>query len=315
MGLDAVRALHVVVGLGAGVAVTGVWDRPGASLGIGVGLAGRLCCWGCGGKVHRRGVREVSLADLPAFGRPVRLRWRERRWRCPDRECAVRTFTDQEPAVALPRARITSRAARRAGRARAVSEVAAELGCSWHTAMAAVHRWGRALLDADPGRTDGVTALGLGEILMSRRGRYREKHWGTTVVDVRRGKLLDIIAGRSAAGATRWIQAKSSRRRKRVRWAVMDLSGPYRKAFTDTVPHAKQVADPFHVVRLANNAVDEVRRRVQNETTGGRGTKGDALYRVRKLLLQAHERVTERGEAKLRGLLAAGDPRGEARDA
>ena len=56
------------------------------------------------------------------------------------------------------------------------------------------------------------------------------------------------------------------------------------------------------------------RRRVHNETTGGRGTKGDALYRIRRLLLKAHERVTERGEAKLRGLLA-GDPHGEVRDA
>ncbi len=54
---------------------------------------------------------------------------------------------------------------------------------------------------------------------------------------------------------------------------------------------------------------------MQNETTGGRGTKHDPLYRIRRLLLTAAERVTERGRHKLRGLLAAGDPRGEVRDA
>ncbi|WP_419837070.1 ISL3 family transposase [Candidatus Poriferisodalis sp.] len=261
----------------------------------------------------------MRLADLAAFGRPVRLVWRKRRWLCPDGSCAVRTFTDQEPAIALPRARMTARAARwatrRAGKGRAIKEIVAELGCNWHTAMAAVHRWGTALLEADRSRIGGVTALGLDEILMFRRGRYREQHWGTTIVDARRGKLLDIVAGKSAKGATRWIRGRTSGRRRRVRWAVMDLSGPYRKAFTDSLPHAIQVADPFHVVKLANSTIDEVRRRVQNETTGGRGTKGDPLYRIRRLLLKAHERVTERGEAKLRGLLAAGDPHGEVRDA
>ena len=77
----------------------------------------------------------------------------------------------------------------------------------------------------------------------------------------------------------------------------MDLSGPYRKTFADALPHARQVADPFHVIRLANSTIDDVRRRVQNETTGGRGTKHDPLYRRRRLLL------------------AAGDPKGEVRDA
>lgn len=81
------------------------------------------------------------------------------------------------------------------------------------------------------------------------------------------------------------------------------------------MPHARQVADPFHVVRLANSVLDEVRRRVQNDTLGGRGTTHDPLYRIRKLLVMAKERVAQAGQHKLRGLLAAGDPRGEVRDA
>ena len=46
-----------------------------------------------------------------------------------------------------------------------------------------------------------------------------------------------------------------------------------------------------------------------------RGHAHDPLYRARKLLVAAHERVTESGDARLRGLLAAGDPYGEVRDA
>ena len=89
---------------------------------------------------------------------------------------------------------------------------------------------------------------------------------------------------------------------------MLDLSGPYRKTFDDILAHATQVADPFHLVKLANTKLDECRRRVQNETLGHRGRKDDPLYRARRLLTKAHERLDERGETKLLGLLAAGDP-------
>jgi transposase len=67
--------------------------------------------------------------------------------------------------------------------------------------------------------------------------------------------------------------------------------------------------DPFHLVKLANSKLDECRRRVQNETLGHRGRMDDALYRARRSLTMAYERV----ETKLLGILDAGDPRGEVR--
>ena len=81
------------------------------------------------------------------------------------------------------------------------------------------------------------------------------------------------------------------------------------------MPDAGQVADPFHVVRLANTALDEVRRRVQNQTLGHRGHKHDPLYRARKLLISASENITDSGRIRLRDLLDADDPYGEVRDA
>ena len=92
------------------------------------------------------------------------------------------------------------------------------------------------------------------------------------------------------------------------------MSGPYRTVYNRVLPHANQVADPFHVIRLANQRLDEVRRRVQNETFGYRGRKGDPLYRIR-LLTAAHERINDQGQTRLRGLLDAGDPHGEVRTA
>ena len=249
----------------------------------------------------------------------VKHAWHKRRWRCPRDGCEAGTVTEAAREIAPARALLTSRAARwatrQAGRGRPLKDAAAELGCGWHAVNLAVQRWGGALLDADTERISEVAAPGLDEHLMMRRGRFRVKTWGTSIVDVGRGQLLDIVRGRDAKAPTRWLLRRPREWREAIRWAVLDLSGPYRAAFNAAVPKARQVADPFHVVRLGNDALDEVRRRVQNQTLGHRGRKDDPLYRARKLLVSASENITEHGHTKLRGLLHAGDPYGEVRDA
>ena len=178
-----------------------------------------------------------------------------------------------------------------------------------------VRCWGEALLDADTERISQVSALGLDEVLLRRRGRFRAKAWGATIVDADGGQLLDMVAGRTAKAPARWLLGRPQSWLEHIRWGVLDLSGPYRAAFDEALPDAGQVADPFHVVRLGNTALDEVRRRVQNQTLGHRGHKPDPLYRARKLLVAASETITDQGRARLRGLLDAGDPYGEVRDA
>jgi transposase len=81
--------------------------------------------------------------------------------------------------------------------------------------------------------------------------------------------------------------------------------------FDTMLPDAVQVADPFHVHRIAQQRLDECRRRVQNDTLGHRGRKDDPLYRCRRPLSRADDRLDEGGRTKLLGLLAASDPKGE----
>jgi transposase len=130
-------------------------------------------------------------------------------------------------------------------------------------------------------------------------------------VDVKRGQLLDIVPGRSGKEPIKWLRERGKPWRDQVKYATLDLSGPYRAVFDLMLPHATQVADPFHVIKLANSKLDECRRRVQNETLGHRGHKYDPLYRCRRLLTKADERLDENGKSKLLGLLRAGDPKGE----
>jgi len=75
--------------------------------------------------------------------------------------------------------------------------------------------------------------------------------------------------------------------------------------------HATVVVDHFHAVALANAAIDDVRRRVQNETLGHRGRNGDPLYAIRRLLLRAAGDLDERAWARLQAGLDAGDRYGE----
>jgi transposase len=113
--------------------------------------------------------------------------------------------------------------------------------------------------------------------------------------------------------ACAWLAARYRGWLDAIRWPVLDLSGPGRLAFDTMLPDAVQIADPFHLVKLANAKLDEVRRRVQNETLGHRGRKTDPLYRCRRLLTKADERLDDRGRTRLLGLLDAGDPHGEVR--
>ena len=308
METDPTRMCALLIGL-PDVTVVGVAEWPAwLRITVTTELDRPVCC---GVAAHGHGVREVALVDLPVFGRPARLLWRKQRWRCPS--CG-RSWTEQQPAIASSRCAMTTRAARWAtvqvGRhGRSVAEVADDLGCDWHTVMDAVVLFGEPLID-DPDRFGAVTAVGLDETLFARDGLHR-RWWSTQIVDVASGQLLDIVPGRDSIEPCRWLARQPEGWRAGIAWATLDLSNSYRAVFDTMLPDAVQVADPFHLVRVANTALDECRRRVQNDTVGHRGRKNDPLYRARRLLTIAAERLPDQRRARLVGLLAAGDPRGE----
>jgi transposase len=307
---------ELLVGLPA-VTVLGIVDEACGPLWIHVETrAERPVCGDCGGAVVVKDRPLVALVDLPAFGRPARLVWRKHRWSCVSPTCPVGSWTEEALSIAAARLVMTDRAGRwvteQVGRwGRTVNEVAVELGCDWHTVNDTVLAYGTALVDDDPDRIGTVSALGLDETLFVHRGRWRRQLWCTSIVDVRAGRLLDIVAGRRATEPCAWLAARGQDWLDDIEYATLDLSGPYRAVFDTMLPDATQVADPFHLVKLANTALDECRRRVQDDTMGHRGRKDDPLYRCRRLLTKADERLEEKGRTKLLGLLRAGDPRGE----
>src|SRR5215218_7505806 len=169
-------------------------------------------CVGCGVPATPHGRRLVRMRDLPIGGRPVVLLWRKRLWRCREPACGVRTWTERAAAIA-PRTVLTQRAraeaCRRVGKdAHAVAAVARDLGVGWATVMRAVQDYGRSLVE-DPTRLDGVAALGLDETSFLKATRLAPTRYVTGLVDLERGRLLDVVADRTRAAVGGWLHART----------------------------------------------------------------------------------------------------------
>jgi len=271
-------------------------------------------CPRCGVRALAHERKRVDVRDLPCFGRPARLVWLKRRWRCADADCDAKTWTEETPHVP-PRAVLTVRAGEEATRqvgelALPVAVVANELGVSWWTVMDAVIIQGTPLVD-DPERVGSVRALGIDETSFLSATRDHHTVYATGIVDLDDPKVIDMVEGNSAADLRRWFTSQDPIWLETIEVIATDLAESYRRGMAGHLDHVVRVADPFHVVRAANRVVDKVRRRVQNETLGHRGRKGDPLYRIRKLLLKGAERLDEHGHERMLLGLRRGDPHDE----
>jgi transposase len=77
-----------------------------------------------------------------------------------------------------------------------------------------------------------------------------------------------------------------------IEHAALDPFRGYANAVRDELPDTVAVLDAFQVVRLGTAVVDDVRRRVQQDTLGHRGHKDDPPYRIRGLLRRGVEHLS-----------------------
>jgi transposase len=256
----------------------------------------------------------VEVRDLACFGRPARLVWSKRRWRCADADCDAKTWTEQSldfDAQAVLTRRAGAEACRAVGQdARPVARVATELGVCWWTVMNAVIEHGTPLVD-DPDRIGAVTQLGVDETSFLSANRDHPTIYATGLVNLRAKVLIDMVEGNAAADLRRWTKNADPEWIAGIEVVATDLAESFRAGLSPKLDHATRVADPFHVVRVGNRCLDKVRRRVQNETLGHRGRKVDPLYRIRKLLLAGTERLDDRGRDRMLLGLRFGDPHDE----
>lgn len=123
--------------------------------------------------------------------------------------------------------------------------------------------------------------------------------------DKPRARLLDLVPGRSGKAYSDWLKERGETFRNDVQVATLDPFHGYKNAIDDQLEDAVAVLDAFHVVKLGTAAVDEVRRRVQQEIHGHRGRKSDPLYGIRTILRCGAEKLTDRQRARLDKAIAA----------
>ena len=294
-----------LVGL-EGFVVTAI-EEIGARLDLHVELLERAtACPHCQGvEVAVKQRPRVRVRDLPLAGRATCLVWRKRRYGC--RECG-RSFTETHhelPARQRVTRRFRERLAERVCGGAAHSEVAREE----YTTRYQVDRAFNELAQRLPADTaaPAVRRLSLDEA-HHRRGR----ELATVVSDLDRRCVIEVLEGCRRGTIERWLLGLPADVRDGIEVVSIDPSEAYRQAIGAALPHARIVCDHFHLVRGANTALDAVRRERQRDARARRpkGVRRSGqharwrpeLYRARRRLLKAHERLSAHERHRLSDL-------------
>ena len=127
------------------------------------------------------------------------------------------------------------------------------LRIAWRTVGQIIERVVARLGPVD--RLENLEYIGLDEL------SYRRHHeYITTVVDHVGSKVVWAAKGKNAATVAEFFKALGPERAAKLKGVTMDMSGAYIEAVKRGAPEAQIIFDRFHVQRMAQNAVDQVRR-------------------------------------------------------
>jgi transposase len=135
--------------------------------------------------------------------------------------------------------------------------------------------------------------------------------WDTGFVDLVGSQgLLGQREGRTGAAVVGWLSERSAAFREAVEYVAIDPAAAYASAIRTPglLPNATIVVDHFHLVKLANDALTKVRRRVTWDLRERRGHTIDPEWANRRRLLGARERLSQKSFAKMWNQITAEDP-------
>jgi transposase len=240
-----------------------------------------LTCCRCGHRKRGRfSLRIRRWRHLGIWGQEVWLEGPIRRMRCPRCKAVV--------TEAVPWARHGS------GFTRVFEDTVALLaqkldktsvvrltGISWVTVGSIAERVCKEKLDPD--RLKGLRRIGVDEISFRRGHRYV-----TVVMDHDRRRVVWAAEGKSSEVLKAFFRELAPQDLAKIEIVTMDMSAAYQKAVLEMIPHADIAFDHFHLVKLANDALNEVRRELVREAAPAqrkaiKGTRTALLYRLDRL--------------------------------
>jgi transposase len=144
-----------------------------------------------------------------------------------------------------------------------------------------------------------VRRIGVDENYLGKKAKYV-----TLVVDLDSGRVLWVGKGRGKE-ALEGFWRRLKRSGAQIEAVACDMSGAYWSAINEHLPGAAIVFDHFHIIKLANEKIDEIRRGLQRtlELDGQKFIKG-----TRYLLLYGKENLPPEKRPKLEEALAYNEP-------
>src|SRR5579875_2603530 len=113
------------------------------------------------------------------------------------------------------------------------------------------------------------------------------------ITNIEERTLIDLLPNRNKETVIGYLNRLSNQ--ERVQYVTMDMWAPYRDAVRTVLPQATIIVDKFHVVRMANQALETIRKQVRAElsTKARRGVMHDRFILLkRRTELSAMEQIT-----------------------
>ena len=229
---------------------------------------GLAVCPLCGAQSTSRHSSYVRhLQDLPVQGHPVMVELRSGRWRCQNRSCSRRIFTERLPGTVQPFAQRTRRVVEtlhlvghNAG-GRPGERLMARFGMPLSDDTILRHLKVGAKTDI-PGAA--VRVVGIDDWAWRKGQSY-----GTIFVDLETRTVTDVLPDRSASSAAEWLTAHPG-----IEIVCRDRCGLYAEAARHGAPKARQVADRFHLLQNLREAIEKQLSNIGRPT---RATASDNL--------------------------------------
>lgn len=151
------------------------------------------------------------------------------------------------------------------------------MGINWRTVGTIVRRVVEERLNRR--RLENLSIIGVDELAYRANHRYL-----TVVVDHMSSRVVWMGEGKGEETLKQFFEELQPERSAKLSHVTMDLSAPYNKVVAERAPQAERVFDRFHIQKLANEAVDTVRRDEMREVAGSE--RAAAIKRSRWALLK-----------------------------